>query len=237
MSIIKFSDRTARSLKELPFLNALNWSGENENTFDLTSIKRLKGCRTRLVQDCLEFIRKLDVLARGNEKENYALEKIKTLIEALNHYKISCDRYPRIKDFLNIITDNTSGMVGFMLIASTIASLAFPPLTAIPLFIFSWVLMDLFFNNREEAKNLTEILLKIQDDLRIFQENDTILTPTPRSATPSTPPRGNSSGTSYSPRMYGAINQPDTSTNSRSTNLAPTDDVLNGEFNPKRGMI
>ncbi|HEY2566973.1 MAG TPA: hypothetical protein VGH95_04625 [Candidatus Aquirickettsiella sp.] len=111
---MKFSDSTATLLKTLPFLNELNWSDETENTLDLTSIKQLKGCRTTLVRDCLKFIQKLDVLAeaKGNEK-NYALENINALIQALKQYKISCRRYPRLKDFLNIIPDNTSGMVGY----------------------------------------------------------------------------------------------------------------------------
>jgi hypothetical protein len=237
MSIIKFSNPTALSLKGLHFHNELDWSDENENTLDLTNVKRLKGCRTLLVQDCLEFIRKLDVLASADgEKKDYALEKIQTLIEALNHYKVSCDRYPRIKDFLNLAPDYSGETAAFIIIISAIISTVFPPLAALPLFIFSWVLMDLFFNNRDETKNLTEILLKIQNDLRTFQENDTILTETQRFS-PSTLPRERASRASYSPSMYGAINQPDTNINYPSTSSTPPNAVLNGKLNPKRGMI
>lgn len=174
--LMKFSDPTATLLKTLAFQNELKWSHETENTLDLTSVKQLKGCRTTLVRNCLKFIQKLDVLAETEgDKKNYALENINALFEALKQYKISCERYPRLKDFLNIIPDNTRGVVGFMIIASAFASIAFPPLAAIPLFIFSWALMDLFFNNREAAKNLQETLYNVADELRTIDAAESIL--------------------------------------------------------------
>lgn len=199
-----FSDFTATSLKTLPFLNALNWS--DENTLDLTSIKQLKGCRTTLVRDCLKFIKKLDAIATANVNEkNYALESIKVLIEKLKQYKSSCERYPRFKDFLNIIPDNTSGIVGFTIIAGALASIACPPLAAIPLFIFSWVLMDLFLNNRDAAKSFNEILFTFQEELSILQERNRIIQP--KSTTPSSVPIEITASTSHSLRMYGSVNQ------------------------------
>lgn len=227
---MKFSDSTATLLKTLLFPNALHWSGETKNILDLTSIKQLKGCRTTLVRDCLKFIQKLDVLAKGEgDERNYALANINTLIQALNHYKISCERYPRLKDFLNIIPDNMSGVVGFLIIASALASIAFPPLAAIPLFIFSWVLMDLFFNNREAAKNLQEALYKVEDEIRTIDAADNILKikvqPPTAVQTPSSSTTMITAGTSHSPRMYGSVNQRsqhDTSMNSPSTSFTPS---------------
>lgn len=226
---MKFSDSTATLLKT-PFLNELNWLDETGNTLELTSIKQLKGCRTTLVQDCLKFIQKLDVLAEaeGDEK-NYALANIKALIEALHHYKISCERYPRLKDFLNIIPDNVSGVVGFFIIASALASIAFPPLAAIPLFIFSWMLIDLFFNNREVAKNLQETLYMLEDDLRTIDSANNILKikvqPPTAVQTPPSSPIMITPSTSHSSRMYGSVNQRNphtTNTNSPSTSFTPS---------------
>jgi hypothetical protein len=221
---MKFSDSTAILLKTLAFLNELNWSGETENILDLTSIKQLKGCRTTLVQDCLKFIQKLDVLAEAPEEKQkiYAFKKIQALTQALYHYKISCERYPRLKNFLNIIPDNTSGIVGFMIIASALTSIAFPPLAVLPLFIFSWVMLDLFFNNRDAAKNFNEILSILQNELRTIQEGDTLLNPTPN--TPSAPITI-TAGTSHSPRMYGSVNQrnqDDINVNSSSISFTPS---------------
>lgn len=142
---MKFSDSTATLLKTLAFHNELKWCHETENTLDLTSIKQLKGCRTTLVQDCLKAIQELDVLKDSDKnKKNFAFKEIKKLIQALEQYKISCERYPRLKDFLNIIPDNTSEMVCFMIIASGFASFLFPPTAAVTLFIVSWALMDFF---------------------------------------------------------------------------------------------
>jgi len=222
--LLIFSDFTATSLKTLPFLNALNWS--DENTLDLTSIKQLKGCRTTLVRDCLKFIKKLDAIAIAtanvNEK-NYALESIKVLIEKLKQYKSSCERYPRFKDFLNIIPDNTSGIVGFTIIAGALASIACPPLAAIPLFIFSWVLMDLFLNNRDAAKSFNEILFTFQEELSILQERNRIIQP--KSTTPSSVPIEITASTSHSPRMYNSIikgNPHNSNMNSPSTSFTPS---------------
>ena len=237
--LIKFSDSTATLLKTLTFLNELNWSDETENTLDLTSIKQLKGCRTTLLQDCLKLIQKLDVLAEaeGDEK-NYALVNINALIEVLNHYKTTCEHYPRLKDFLNIIPDNMSGIVVFLIIASVLASIAFPPLAVIPLFIVSWVLMDLFFNNREAAKNLQATLYMFEDDLRTIDSANNILkikvqpTPTAVQTPSSTPPisiPGPSTSRNYSARLYGSIenkpinqNQDETHDNQLSSSLSMT---------------
>jgi len=229
--LIKFSDSTATLLKTLAFLNELNWSDETKSTLDLTSIKQLKGCRTTFVRDCLQFIQKLDVLADAEaDKKNYALANIDALKEALNHYKISCERYPRLKDFLNIIPDNMSGVVGGFIIASALASIAYPPLAAIPLFIFSWVLIDLFFNNREVAKNLQQTLYMLENDLRTIDSANNILkvkeqvTPT-AVQTPSSSPIMVTAGTSHSPRMYGSVNQRNpqiTNMNSPSTRFTPS---------------
>ncbi|HEY2566972.1 MAG TPA: hypothetical protein VGH95_04620 [Candidatus Aquirickettsiella sp.] len=112
-----------------------------------------------------------------------------------------------------------------MIIASALTSIAFPPLAAIPLFIFSWVLVDLFFNNRNQAKNFNEILSTLQDELRIIQERDTLLIQTPRSTMPSSAPITITASTSHSPRMYGSINQRnqhDTNVNSPSTSFTPS---------------
>lgn len=182
------------------------------------------------MRDCLKFIQKLDVLAEADgNKKNFALVNINTLKEELNHYKISCERYPRLKDFLNIIPDNISEVVGFLIIASALASIAFLPLAAIPLFIFSWVLMDLFFNNREAAKNLQEALYKVEDEIRSIDAADNILkikVPPPTAVqTPSSSTTMITTGTSHSPRMYGSVNQRNqhnTNMNSSSTSFTPS---------------
>ncbi|WP_342226997.1 hypothetical protein [Rickettsiella endosymbiont of Rhagonycha lignosa] len=235
--LIKFSAFTATLLETLSFYNELKCSPVTENTLDLTRIKQLKGCRTTLVQDCLKIIQKLDVLAKtACDEKNYALANINTLIEALNHYKISCERYPRLKDFLNIIPDNMSGIVGFFIIASALASITFPPVAVIPLFIFSWVLMDLFFNNREAAKNLQETLYNVEDELRTIDAADNILkikvqaTPTavqtPSSSQAISIP-GPSNRRDYSPCFYGSIenkpiNQDETHANQLASSLTST---------------
>ncbi len=229
--LIKFSDSTATLLKTLAFHNELKWCHETENTLDLTSIKQLKGCRTTLVQGCLKFIHKLDVLAEAeSDKKNYALANINALIEVLNHYKTTCEHHPRLKDFLNIIPDNMSGIIGFLIIASALASIAFPPLAVIALFIFSWVLMDLFFNNREAAKNLQATLYMFEDDLRTIDSATNILKikvqPTPTAVQrPSSSPITITASTSHSPRMYNSVikgNPHNSNMNSPSTSFTPS---------------
>lgn len=211
---MKFSVSTATLLKTLAFHNELKWCHETENTLDLTSIKQLKGCRTTLVQDCLKAIQELDVLKDSDKnKKKFAFKEIKKLIQALEQYKISCERHPRLKDFLNIIPDNTSEMVCFIIIASVFfAYLVFSPAAAITLFIVSWALMDFFFNNRKAAKNLQEKLCKVKDELSIIGKADKILkikvqaTPTAVQTPSSTPPipipGSSSSSRDYSARFY-----------------------------------
>lgn len=65
-----------------------------------------------------------------------------------------------------IIPDNSSGKVGFMIIASALTSIAYPPLATIPLFICSWVSMDLFLNNRNVAKDFNAKLSMFEEELR-----------------------------------------------------------------------
>lgn len=225
-----FSVNTAALLKTLSFLEALNWSGENQNILDLTSIKRIKGCRTILVQDSLILIQKLDKLAEKSAEDrikSYVSRKMKELIENLKRYNVSCERYPRIKDFLNIITDNIGEMVVFMIIASVGASIAFPPLAVIPLFIFSWVLMDLFFNNRDEAKNLHNLLHSILDELTTLEKADIILNPeihAAQNAIPTQPsrltpePSTSRNCKNYAPNFHGSIEDGQVNTEKSSIN-------------------
>lgn len=93
---LQFSDTTAKLLKALPFYNELFSDETNTN---LSCIKQLTGCRAILVQNCLEIIKKLDDITdlKGDKKKNN-LEKIKVLIQMLNEYKSSCERYLRCKD-------------------------------------------------------------------------------------------------------------------------------------------
>ncbi|MCH9636866.1 MAG: hypothetical protein WBV88_05550 [Candidatus Rickettsiella isopodorum] len=235
--LIEFSNGTATLLKaQLGYIEQLSWSDENENKLDLASIKQIKGCRTKLVQDCLKFIQKLDELVErnffnnNNKEKNYVDETIKSLIEHLKKYTASCERYPRIKDFLNIIPDNTSSMLGFILLISALMATASPVLAVIPLVIFAWVLMDLFFNNRKAAKKLTEILFTVQAELRTIEEADTIFkskvhpfqsaTQTQVSSMPSIP---GTSRTVYSANFYcPAGNQNDTNSINSTSSFTAT---------------
>lgn len=234
--LIEFSNGTATLLKaQLGYIEQLSWSDENENKLDLASIKQIKGCRTKLVQDCLKFIQRLDELVESNffnnnKEKNYVDETIKSLIENLKKYTASCERYPRIKDFLNIIPDNTSSMLGFILLISALMATASPALAVIPLVIFAGVLMDLFFNNRKAAKKLTEILFTVQAELRTIEEADTIFkskvhpsqsaTQTQVSYIPSIP---GTSRTVYSANFYRpAENQSDTNSINSTSSFTAT---------------
>ena len=123
-----------------------------------------------------------------------------------------------------------SGIVGFLIIASALASITFSPLAVIPLFIFSWVLMDLFFNNREAAKNLQATLYIFESDLRTIDSANKILKikvqPTPTAVqTHSSSPITITAGTSHSPRMYKSIikgNPHNSNMNSPSTSFTPS---------------
>lgn len=176
--LIKFSNASTTLIKaQLPHIEQLDWS--DENILDLSSVKQLKGCRTELVADCLQFIQKLDHLIEHNfftsdKEKSYGESVIKLLVESLQHYSVSSERYPRLKDLLNIIPDNASGTAGFILLISTAIATLFPPLAVIPLLIIIWGLMDLFFNNRGEAKIFKEILFVAQDELSTIQKADNI---------------------------------------------------------------
>jgi hypothetical protein len=165
--LVEFSDTTATRLKaELPKIGQLFGTNEDKNKLDLTSIKQLKGCRTQLVQNYLKFIQELDRLVSNDEIKNYALESRLLLIESLKKYLGSCERYSRIKDFLNIIPDHTSGMVGFIIILSTYIATTSPVLAIIPVSILTWGLIDLFFNNRTAVKNFRTTLFNAEEELR-----------------------------------------------------------------------
>lgn len=174
--LVEFSNSTATFLKtELPKIGQLFQSNEGENTLDLGRIKQLKGCRTGLIRNCLKLIQELDTLANINfinndEKENHLIESRRSLVEGLKKYLSSCERYPRTKDFLNIIPDNVTGMVCFTIIASTFSAILSPPLSIIPVSVLIWVLIDFFFNNREAAKNLRETLFTAEGELRTIKE-------------------------------------------------------------------
>lgn len=174
--LVKFSDATASLLKiELPKIGSL-FEIEDENNLNLANIKQLKGCRTGLIQDCLKLIQELDALApirfiNTEEKENHLIESRKSLIEGLKKYLSSCERYPRTKDFLNIIPDNLSGMVSFTIIASIFtAILISPSYFIIPFGILIWVGIDLVFNNRGAVKNFREVIFTAEDELRTIKE-------------------------------------------------------------------
>lgn len=175
--LIKLSNATAALLKTQ--LHYEQWVWSNENSLDLASIKQLTGCRAELVQDCLKLIQTLDSLVERNffntdQEKNYAKATIESLIEGLKKYTASCERYPRLKNFLNIIPDDVSSMVGFTLIISSLIATLFPPLAVIPVVIFAWILTDLFFNNRDEAKNFKEIVYTAKDELRTIEEANNI---------------------------------------------------------------
>lgn len=178
--LIEFSNDIAVLLQAQPYIRNLDWL--NENKLDLASIKQLKGCRTELVQNCLIFIQKLDASAtmdsfNSSEKKNYATQTSKELLEDLKKYKESSERYPRIKNFLNIIPDDIGSIVMFILVISLFISSAYLPLAIAPAFIISWIGMDLFFNNRETAKNLKKQLSLHKENLRKIEEVDDILKP------------------------------------------------------------
>lgn len=193
--LVEFSDTTATRLKaELPKIGQLFGMNEDENKLDLARIKQLKGCRTKLVQDYLKFIQKLDALVavdasfHSDKIKNYAFESSQLLIEGLKKYLGSCERYSRIKDFLNIIPDYTSGMVGFIIILSTFIATTSPLLAIIPVSILIWGLIDLFFNNRTAVKNFRTTLFSAENELNTIREACNILkhnTPLPETqATP-----------------------------------------------------
>lgn len=169
-----FSNTIAELLKEQLTYEQLVWT--TENTLDRASIKKLKGCRTELVEDCLKSIIELDRLGFTNEeKKQFSLASAQRLVESLKTYLQSSERYPRLKKFLNVIPDHTGGIVGFILIATSALSIVSPPFALIPVSIFFWILMDLSFNNREAAKNLQESLYNIKNELIKIQEVDYIL--------------------------------------------------------------
>lgn len=183
--LIKFSNDTATLLSaELAEIKQLNGPNEAETQFDLSKIKKLKGFRTELVKNWLKCIQQLDQLIQQQGKEkDYALEKINALIQALKQYKTSCEYYPRLKDFLNIIPDNTDGIVGFMFIASSLIAFLSLPFIVVPLFIFSWIVLDLVFNNRTAAKTLETSIWTIEDEIRTIGKANSILNiqqPTPQ---------------------------------------------------------
>lgn len=172
--VLKFSPSTAILLKnQIPKLAQLSWADENE--LDLASIKQLKGCRTELIQDCLNFIRKLDANNNKNEK-NYAVATITGLVDDLKKYIASCESYPRIKDFLNFIPDDTSSIVGFTILATSfIAAAVYLPVALITVTITFWALIDLFFNNRTAAGRLQEKLFMAENELSTINEARNIL--------------------------------------------------------------
>lgn len=224
--LIEFSNRTASLLKDHPQIAPLSWDG---NKLDLASIKQLKGCRTELLQDCLRFIQKLDSLIENNffkddKEKNYADKTIQSLIAGLKKYSESCEYYPRIKDFLNIIPDNTSSMVGFTLVISALIAVSvFPPLAVIPLVILSWIMMDLFFNNREEASTFKDIVFTAKAELRTIEEATDILNKEYAIQTPSLPIQSMPS-TSRDSSFYGAVNN---SGETNSINSAASDSTPN----------
>lgn len=175
--LIKFSNDTAALLRaELAEFKQLNEPNETETQFDLSKVKKLKGFRTELVKNWLKCIQQLDQLIQQQGKEkDYAREKIKVLIQALKHYKTSCEYYPRLKDFLNSIPDNTDGIVGFMLIASSLIAYLSLPFIVVPLFIFSWIVLDLVFNNRTAAKTLETSIWTIEEEITTLREANSIL--------------------------------------------------------------
>jgi hypothetical protein len=198
--LLTFSQETAQLLKDqIPCIGELTWRDENE--LDLISIKQLKGCRTQLVQDCLKTIQDLDNLSidssQSDEWKNFLNNSRQSLIENLKKYLKNCERYPRIKNFLNIIPDNTSGMVSFIIVLSifiTVTSHS-PFLAIIPVSVFIWVLIDLIFNNRSAVENLKTLLFTIKNKLgavkeacHILSQHAEVLTTTPLLAesTPST---------------------------------------------------
>ncbi len=166
---LEFSNTTAALLKEQLAYEQLAWT--TENTLDRASIKKLKGCRDQLVEDCLKLISQLDNFSLINaEKKPFSSASILELVESLKTYLQSSKRYPRLKKFLNFIPDNTDGIIGFILIATSLLSIVSPPFASIPVGIFFWILMDLSFNNRKAAKTLQESLYSVENKLRKIQE-------------------------------------------------------------------
>lgn len=206
---IKFSSNTATLLKNIPNIAQLVW---NENKLDLAQVKQLKGCRTELVRDCLRFIQKLDSLVEEEifnsaKKKHFVDNTIQSLIAGLKTYSASCEYYPRIKDFLNSIPDNISGIVGFTLVISALLTTVFPPLAVVPLLILSWIMMDLFFNNRVDVDDFKAILYTAKDELRTIEEAADILNKkqATHTLTENSPiPIPSTSGTSSN--FYGTVN-------------------------------
>ena len=177
--LIEFSRHTFALLTaELSAIKQLAASNENETQIDLSRIKKLKGYRTELVKNWLKCIQKLDQLTQQQDPEKlYALKKINALIEALKHYENSCEYYPRVKDFLNIIPDNTSEIVGLTFIASGFIAYLFPPFLIVPLLIISWTVLDLVFNNRTAAKTLEACRWATEEEVRTIHKANLILKP------------------------------------------------------------
>lgn len=214
---LEFSNTTATLLKEQLTFEQLVWI--TENTLDRASIKKLKGCRTQLVEDCLKSIIELDRLgSMSEEKKNFSTTSTQFLVNSLKTYIQSSERYPRLKKFLNIIPDHTDGMVGFALIATSALSIVSPPFAFIPLGIFFWILMDLSFNNRQAVRNLQESLFNVENELIKIQEVDNILknqeAPTPIAIqNPTTSQAGPSTSSNYSAQFYGSIQSESTNQN------------------------
>ncbi len=179
--LILFSNTIAQLIKEkLPKLEPFFGTDDDENTLDLSRVKELKGHRTELVQNCLKIIHQLDILSKdklfkNNEKKNYILKNTQLLLEELKNYSLNCDSTPRIKDFLNIIPDNTSTIVGFTLVITSLLSTQFPFLIPVPLTLGLWILLDLIFNNRTVAKKLKERVRTINHELKTISATHNIL--------------------------------------------------------------
>lgn len=220
---LEFSDTAIDSLKEHLIYGQLDWT--TENTLDETSIKKLKGCRKQLVEDCLKLILALDNFGlMSEEKKSFSIASTQHLVECLKTYLQSSERYPRLKRFLNVIPDHTNGMVGFTLFVTSMLSFISPPFAVIPISIFLWILMDLSFNNREAASELQECLYLTEQELKTLQTADSILktkkTPAQNAIQTSIiSPAGPCTRKDYSAHFYG-------STESESTNQDEIPDPL-----------
>ncbi|EDP45791.1 hypothetical protein [Rickettsiella grylli] len=180
---ISFSNTIAELIKEtLPQLEPFFETPNDENTFDLSQIKELKGHRTQLIQEGLNLIHQFDRLSQHHffknnkqEVEDYILKNTQLLLESLKNYSLSCNSSPQIKDFLNIIPDNISTIIGFTLIITSLLSIQFLPLVSIPLALGFWILIDFTFNNRKAAKQLKETMRTLKNELRTIEETHVIL--------------------------------------------------------------
>ncbi|TLY47437.1 MAG: hypothetical protein E6K54_05940 [Gammaproteobacteria bacterium] len=65
---LEFSNITAALLKEQLTGEPLSWITKNK--LDLSSFKKLKGCRVQLLKDCLKLIAQLDNFSCGNEEKS-----------------------------------------------------------------------------------------------------------------------------------------------------------------------